>query len=158
VIGGIVAVVMAVPVVRYLVFPVRRKVVDGPGDAIPVAAASVVTDNPTRVEIAVAQQRDAWAKVENVRLGAAWLVRDAKGEIRAFTSTCPHLGCSVDYDPQAGQFRCPCHKSAFTKDGQRVAGPAKRGLDPLEARVDDQGRVLVKFSRFKLDTPEREVA
>jgi menaquinol-cytochrome c reductase iron-sulfur subunit len=160
-IGGLIAAVLAVPGLRFLLFPVRparRKIVEGPRDFLPVADASSVTAKPVRVEIVAPAQRDAWARVENVRLGAAWLVRDAGGGIRAFTTVCPHLGCAVDYDPQSNDFRCPCHTSAFALSGDRVSGPAKRGMDPLETRVDDDGRVLVRLRRFKLDVPEREDA
>jgi menaquinol-cytochrome c reductase iron-sulfur subunit len=153
--GGIVGAVLAFPAIRFVIFPTKRKIVDGPDAMVPVALAEAVTDKPLRVEITISQQRDAWAKADNVKLGAAWLVK-AGGEIRAFTNTCPHLGCSVDYDPKADAFRCPCHTSAFDKTGARVSGPAKRGMDPLETRVDADGRVAVRFRRFKLDVPERE--
>lgn len=149
--------VLAVPAVRFVLFPARRKIVDGPDAMVPVALADSVTEKPLRVEVAVAEQRDAWSKAQEVRLGAAWLVRDG-AQIRAFSTTCPHLGCSVDYDPTADAFRCPCHTSAFDRDGNRVSGPAKRGMDPLETRIDADGRVSVRFRRFRLDTSEREEA
>lgn len=155
-IGGALAAVLAVPGLRFLFFPARRKIVAGPDDFLPVAAAKAVTAKPVRVEIVAPSQRDAWAKVEDVRLGAAWLVRDASGGIRAFTTTCPHLGCAVDFDARRSDFRCPCHSSSFSLSGERISGPAKRGMDPLETRVDDDGRVLVRFRRFKSDVPQRE--
>ncbi len=154
--GGLVGVVLAIPALRFLVYPARRKTVVGPDALFPVAQADAVGDTPVRVEIIAPEERDAWAKVESVRLGAAWLVRQGD-EIRAFTTTCPHLGCSVDFDPKADAFRCPCHKSEFDKAGNRVSGPAKRGMDPLETHVED-GRVLVRFRRFKPDVPDREDA
>src|SRR6266568_5260074 len=142
--GGMVGAVLAVPAIRFVIFPTRRKIVNGPEAMVAVALAEEVTEKPLRVEVTISQQRDAWAKIDNVKLGAAWLVRSG-GQIRAFTTTCPHLGCSVDYDPQADAFRCPCHRSAFDKAGNRVSGPAKRGLDPLESEVDADGRVAVRF-------------
>jgi Rieske Fe-S protein len=156
--SGLVGAVVAIPAIRFVIFPTRRKIVAGPDGMVPVALANAVGDKPLRVEITVPQQRDAWAKTENVRLGAAWLVRTGTegAKIRAFTTTCPHLGCSVDYDPKADAFRCPCHKSAFDRSGERVSGPAKRGMDELETEVDADGRVTVRFRRFKLDVPERE--
>ena len=154
--GALAGVILGVPAIRFIVFPSRRKIVDGPDDLVPVASADEVGDKPLRVEITTPRQRDAWAKVENVRLGAAWLVRDGK-QIRAFSTTCPHLGCSIDFDAKAGSFRCPCHTSSFDTAGNRVSGPAKRGKDPLDVKLDD-GRVLVRFKRFKLDVPEREGA
>jgi quinol---cytochrome c reductase iron-sulfur subunit, bacillus type len=155
--GGLVGAVLAVPGIKFVIFPTRRKIVDGPDAMIPVALAEAVTEKPLRVEITISQQRDAWAKTDNVKLGAAWLVRSGT-EILAFTTTCPHLGCSVDFDPKADAFRCPCHTSSFDKGGNRISGPAKRGMDPLEAKVDADGRVTVRFRRFKLDVPDREEA
>lgn len=154
--GALAGVILGIPAIRFIIFPSSRKIVDGPDDLVPVASADAVGDKPLRVEITTPKQRDAWAKVENVRLGAAWLVRDGD-QIRAFSTTCPHLGCSVDYDAKAGSFRCPCHTSSFDKAGNRVSGPAKRGMDPLDVKLDE-GRVLVRFKRFKLDVPEREGA
>lgn len=161
VLGGLVGVALAVPLVRAILFPAGRRTVDGPGEPVPVADASAVKAGgpPVRVEISSREQRDAWSKNENVRLGAAWLVKAPDGQVKAFSTTCPHLGCAVDYDPEAAKFRCPCHTSAFDPvSGERLAGPAKRGLDPLETTVDDKGRVLVKFQRFLLDTANRTKA
>jgi menaquinol-cytochrome c reductase iron-sulfur subunit len=157
-IGGVIAAAMGVPLVRYLFFPVRRQIVSGATEPVIVANTKEITRAPTRVEILIPEQRDAWSKVENVRLGAAWVYRDDAGQVRAFTTTCPHLGCAVDYDKEADKFRCPCHTSQFDRDGTRISGPAKRGLDPLPATVDDQGRVAVRFLRFRPDIPGREEA
>jgi Rieske Fe-S protein len=77
--------------------------------------------------------------------------------VQALSAVCPHLGCAVDFDTQAGVFKCPCHKSAFGLDGAKISGPSKRGLDPLPVRVDD-GRVKVTFIRFRSDIAEREPA
>ncbi len=156
--GSLVGAVMAVPFVRYLFFPVRRRTVAGPSDPVPIAQAEDVTRVPLRVDIVVPEQRDAWSKVENVRLGAAWVFRDDAGTIQAFTTTCPHLGCAVDYDKGADKFRCPCHTSQFDRDGTRISGPTKRGLDPLPTSVDEEGSVRVRFVRFKPDVPDREEA
>jgi Rieske Fe-S protein len=155
--GGAIGAALAVPAVRFVVFPAGRKVVDSSDELIPIARADAVGDKPLRVEIVVKERRDAWAKVENVRLGAAWLVRDKGGSIHAYTTTCPHLGCSVDFDREADRFRCPCHASAFDREtGARISGPAKRGLDALDAKVDENGQVLVRFARFRTDTAKRE--
>ena len=157
-IGAVIAGILAVPALRFLIFPAGRRVVSGSSDFVPVASAGALRGKPLRVEITAAVQRDAWSQVENVRLGSAWLVKGKNGDITALTTTCPHLGCSIDYDAQADNFRCPCHKSAFALTGDRISGPAKRGMDPLEARVDPDGRVSVRFKKFRQDVPEREEA
>jgi Rieske Fe-S protein len=159
VLGAAIGAVLAVPLVRYVVFPTRKRVVVGGDDPVPVLAESALVAGapPVRVAIRVAEQRDAWSKVTDVPLGAAWVSRDQTGQLRALSATCPHLGCSIDFDKSAGEFRCPCHTSAFAADGKRMSGPAKRDMDPLEATVED-GQVMVRFARFKLDVAEREKA
>jgi menaquinol-cytochrome c reductase iron-sulfur subunit len=156
--GGIIGAVLAIPAIRFALFPARRRIVEDARGFVAVGDASAVGDKPVRVEIVSPEQRDAWSRRENVALGAAWLFRDGGGQIRAFTTTCPHLGCAVDFDARSDTFRCPCHTSAFARSGDRMDGPAKRGLDPLETQVDSEGRVSVRFRRFKLDVPEREEA
>jgi menaquinol-cytochrome c reductase iron-sulfur subunit len=156
--GGLIGAVLAVPAISFILFPARRRIVEDARGFVAVGDASAVGTRPTRVEIVSPEQRDAWSRRENVALGAAWLVRDPAGQLRAFTTTCPHLGCAVDFDPKSDIFRCPCHTSAFAMTGERMEGPAKRGLDPLEVKEDTEGRVLVRFRRFKLDVPEREEA
>jgi Rieske Fe-S protein len=158
-IGGAIGAVLAVPIVRYVLFPVRRRIVLGAESPVPVADEAAVKPGapPLRVQIRAPEQRDAWSKVTDVPLGAAWLSRGEDGKVRALSATCPHLGCAVDFDPQAGHFRCPCHTSAFGPDGKRLSGPAKRGMDELDAHVED-GKVLVRFERFKQDIPDKEKA
>ena len=158
--GAAIGAVLAWPIVRYVVFPAGRRTVQGGGDPVTVLGdeRAVQPGKPVRVEVVVPEQRDAWAKQTDVRLGAAWLVRGDDGQLRAFTTTCPHLGCAVDYDEAGKVFRCPCHTSAFGLDGARIGGPAKRGLDPLEVVADKDGPVKVKYEKFVSDTADRKKA
>ncbi len=138
--GGVVGAVLAVPLVRYLFFPVGRKV--------------VTTGPPVQVAIVAAQQRDAWVARDKVAVGSVWLRKDESGHVVAFSAVCPHLGCAIGYDGASGQYRCPCHKSAFDRKGEKQAGPAKRGMDPLPVKVEG-GRVKVTFLRYRPDVSER---
>ncbi len=158
-IGGAIGAVLAVPIFRYVLFPVSRRVVIGGDAPVPVADAAAVKAGapPLRVAIRAPEQRDAWARITDVPLGAAWLSRGEDGKVRALSATCPHLGCAVDFDEKAQTFRCPCHTSSFSPDGKRISGPAKRDMDPLEAE-DAGGKVMVRFARFKLDVSGREKA
>ena len=45
------------------------------------------------------------------------------GDFIALSSTCPHLGCQVHWQPQEKRFLCPCHNGIFTAEGQAVSGP-----------------------------------
>jgi len=154
--GGAVGVVLAVPLVRYLFFPVGRKVVTSSSEPVDVIAESALVAGgpPVQVAIVAAQQRDAWVAREKVAVGSAWLAKDKAGKVTAFSAVCPHLGCAIGYDGASSSFRCPCHKSAFDPHGAKTAGPAKRGLDPLPVKVEG-GRVKVTFLRYRPDQPER---
>jgi len=99
--------------------------------------------------------RDAWVRQEGVALGSAWVVRNGPAVV-AFSATCPHLGCSVGYDPVGNRFVCPCHASIFGPDGAVRSGPSPRGLDPLPTQVGSNGEVACRYLRFKPGLPTRE--
>ena len=70
----------------------------------------------------------------------AILWRDGQG-LAALRATCPHRGCAVRV---TGSFLvCPCHGSRFTRSGQLVRGPARRGLVWLRVTLDAGGRLTV---------------
>ncbi len=155
--GAAIGAAVGVPLVRYLLFPVGRKVVESSAEPVDVGAASTVAAGkaPVLVQITARRVRDAWGAKTNVALGAAWLLRDKEGALKAYSSVCPHLGCAVGFDDKADRFACPCHTSAFGKDGSKITGPAKRGLDPLPVEEKD-GRVLVTYKSFRPDIADRE--
>jgi cytochrome b6-f complex iron-sulfur subunit/menaquinol-cytochrome c reductase iron-sulfur subunit len=107
---------------------------------------------PTRHSVAVVSDA-GWAKTQAG--GAVFLDRSADGKITCFSARCPHEGCQVEWSGDSKQYRCPCHASVWTRDGSRVEGPTKRGLDPLEIRTTPAGDVEVKYVSFALDTADR---
>jgi cytochrome b6-f complex iron-sulfur subunit/menaquinol-cytochrome c reductase iron-sulfur subunit len=96
---------------------------------------------------------DAW-QVADRELGAAWVTKYS-GRWVAFSATCPHLGCAVDY-VGAGDapYFCPCHSSSFAADGAPLKGPSPRGLDELPVTVVD-GRVRVEFHQYVLNKSQK---
>jgi Rieske Fe-S protein len=156
-IGGAIGAVMTYPLVRYFFYPMGHKTVDSPEeplDAIAVDALEVGAP-PVRVTLTADEVRDGWAVSDNVPLGSAWVRRREDGEIEALSAACPHLGCAIDFDTDDNEFKCPCHKSAFSLNGDKKAGPAKRGLDPLPHTVVD-GRVKLTWIRYRPDVSGRE--
>jgi menaquinol-cytochrome c reductase iron-sulfur subunit len=113
---------------------------------------SIRDGEPVKVGI-VSDERDAWAVQKNVQLGAAWLLRRGD-KVTAWSTVCPHLGCSVNAEPAGKGFACPCHTSAFGADGKRVAGPAPRDMDVLETRIAD-GFVEVDFHKYRIGVPDK---
>jgi len=71
-----------------------------PGDALEF-------ETPTGVKIVVARQGDTGTIDDFI----------------ALSSTCPHLGCRVDWQPQNQRFFCPCHNGAFDPQGKATMGP-----------------------------------
>lgn len=44
------------------------------------------------------------------------------GEIRALSSVCTHMGCTLQYRPEWQDLRCPCHGASFDLDGRLANG------------------------------------
>ncbi len=59
---------------------------------------------------------------------AEFILFDIDNEPIAVSRTCTHLGCKLNYHELEGLLICPCHKSRFSKDGKRLAGPARLDL------------------------------
>jgi len=63
------------------------------------------------------------------------LVREVNGQLKAFSSTCTHQGCTVAAVAN-GIIQCPCHGSQFSAvNGAVVNGPATRPLPPVAIEV-----------------------
>lgn len=117
--------------------------------------ADLKDGEPKRVPV-ISEVTDAWTKYARENLGAVWLLRN-RDEVRAFSVTCPHLGCGIEKS-EAG-FGCPCHTSNFDPAGKRVSGPSPRDMDTLETRVVGDGAeraIEVRFQKFRQGIPERE--
>ena len=70
------------------------------------------------------------------------LVRTAGGDLRAFSATCTHLDCTVQYRKDLGVIWCACHNGKYDLNGRNISGPPPRPLE--EFRVVVQGdEVLV---------------
>ncbi|MBI2251829.1 MAG: Rieske (2Fe-2S) protein [Armatimonadetes bacterium] len=65
------------------------------------------------------------------------VVVNLKGEFKAFTTKCPHLGCIVKWDSGRGILVCPCHDGLFDLNGNVISGPPPRGLTKLSTFVKE---------------------
>jgi Rieske Fe-S protein len=69
------------------------------------------------------------------------VVREKDDQIRAFTATCTHLGCTVTYRQQVPDFYCKCHQGRYDVNGVNVPGTRPKG--PLtELTIVDKGTEL----------------
>ncbi len=58
------------------------------------------------------------------------LIRTPTGELRAFSAVCTHLNCTVQYREDLSHIWCACHNGHFDLNGQNIAGPPPRPLEP----------------------------
>jgi len=74
-----------------------------------------------------------------------FIIRETS-RIYALFARCTHLGCTVNWFPGLGIYKCPCHGSQFHSNGVNFAGPAPRPLDRLKISMNAKGNVVVDTS------------
>jgi Rieske Fe-S protein len=115
------------PIGRYLVPP------DLPEAAPPSATAgkaSTLVPNSSRI-VAFGNQ-------------PVVVVRTPTGELRAFSATCTHLSCTVQYRPDLEHIWCACHNGHYDLNGRNVSGPPPRPLDSFDVTVKGEDIVILR--------------
>jgi menaquinol-cytochrome c reductase iron-sulfur subunit len=149
--------------------PLRRRRQDAAGDDNEMAGYARIcaldalpADGMPHQFVVTADATDAWTRTRGARVGLVFLLRqdeNDKPKVSAFTATCPHLGCAVEFDAAEDHFECPCHVSGFAKDdGRKLFGPSLRGLDELKVKLADENgtqEVWVVFRHFRAGVAER---
>src|SRR5579863_8701420 len=151
--SALVGALLAVPVLRFALFPLIRRTTDIKLSPLgPVSDFASLSEPEMRtIEI---EQIDGWRKALSQK--AVYVTKDHSGKLLVLTSICPHLGCTVPWKKERNQFVCPCHGGTFLPDGTRVSGPSLRGMDALDTSVQD-GQLFVRFQYFRQLVPSREV-
>jgi cytochrome b6-f complex iron-sulfur subunit len=72
------------------------------------------------------------------------LLRTPDGELRAFSATCTHLECTVQYRDDLQRIWCACHGGQFDSNGINVAGPPPRPLERYTVNVSGDDIVVSK--------------
>jgi len=129
--NGVVGLVLAVPVVRYLLSSARSGssfkswLSLGPVDSFPVGQTRLAYyKNP--------YARDWDGQTDNV---ACYVRHISSKQFQVFAVNCAHLGCPVRWFPESQLFMCPCHGGVYYADGERAAGPPERGLFTYDWKV-----------------------
>jgi menaquinol-cytochrome c reductase iron-sulfur subunit len=94
------------------------------------------------------------AYLHSTKLFDAWVIKHSDTEFTVFSPICTHLGCRIDWYPQARKFICPCHGSVFSIDGKVLGGPAPRPLDTLPWKIEN-GDLYVQWERFRVGIPSK---
>ena len=74
----------------------------------------------------------------------AILVRTQEGRYRAYSATCTHLNCTVQYRGDMKQLWCACHNGVYDLNGKNVSGPPPRPLEEYSVNVSGGEIVVTK--------------
>lgn len=117
---------LAYPIYRYLASPEEM--------ALSATAVSEVTLKDA--------QKLPLGSVLMLKFGAspAMLIHHADGRWVALSAVCTHLGCTVQYEPQADRIHCACHGGVYNAyTGANVSGPPPKPLKLFKVAVNDAG-------------------
>ena len=132
--NGIVGVVLAVPIVRYLVSPVTRERQIGYESWLSLGGLEQFPAGQTRLATYRNPAVNAWdGETADI---ACWVRNVDDKNFQVFAINCAHLGCPVRWFAQSRLFMCPCHGGAFYEDGSHASGPPPRGLFEYQTKVD----------------------
>jgi menaquinol-cytochrome c reductase iron-sulfur subunit len=139
--NGIVALILAVPIVRYLLSPVSHARKTGYESWLSLGGLEQFPTGQTRLATYRNPVVNPW---DGETADIACWVRNVDGQkFQVFAINCAHLGCPVRWFPQSNLFMCPCHGGAYYQDGSRASGPPPRGLFTYPYKIED-GRLLIK--------------
>jgi len=102
---------------------------------IPEATTNTVEAGPTNDPELLSQG------YKIVRFGAepVILLRIADDDFRAFSATCTHLDCIVEYQKDQSRIFCNCHNGVYDLSGKNVAGPPPHPLAPYKVDLESRG-------------------
>jgi menaquinol-cytochrome c reductase iron-sulfur subunit len=143
--GAAVSLILAIPLVRFSTFPLRKVAAEGDWSDVGSVTDFASITAPVAKTISI-EHRDAWQTQTNQT--AVYVLPSKDGQFRILSPVCPHLGCSVRWENEQNKFVCPCHAGSFTPDGERLAGPPPRSMDSLDAKVVD-GVLKVRYRYYR---------
>jgi Rieske Fe-S protein len=159
VVGGLCVLAPVAAGVVVLLGPLRKPRSDGSWVPLTKLNALPVGGAPRLFQVFV-ERTDAWTRHARSAVGSVFLERLDETTVRAFNSSCPHLGCAVTWRKTEANYYCPCHDSSFARDGAVMGNsPSARGLDLLDVELrddaDGNNEVWVRFQDFKAGVKEK---
>ena len=91
---------------------------------------------------------NATKRFKDLRGRDLMLVRTGEREVKAISTVCTHLGCTVFWQKDRQEFFCPCHNGRFDKNGVVLEGPPPAPLDLYPVEIDGDN-VFVIFKDIK---------
>ena len=75
---------------------------------------------------------------------AGLLVMTPAGQYKAFSATCTHLNCIVQYREDMQHIWCACHNGQYDLQGKNIAGPPPRPLEEYDVQVKGGDIVVLR--------------
>lgn len=66
------------------------------------------------------------------------------GEYRAFSATCTHLQCTVQFERGSNRIWCACHNGYYDLTGRNVSGPPPRPLTAYKVEIEGDDIYVAK--------------
>lgn len=146
--NGIIGVVLAIPIVGYVLSPLTRSRKGSHEAWLPLGPLDQYPAGQTR--LATFRNPDVQPWDGKTAESACWVRRIDAQSFQVFAINCAHLGCPVRWFQQSHLFMCPCHGGVYYEDGSRASGPPERGLFEYAYKVED-GKLFIKAG--ELPTP-----
>lgn len=67
------------------------------------------------------------------------LIRISETDFRAFSGTCTHLDCIVEYQQDHERIFCNCHNGIYDMSGRNVGGPPPHPLEQYAVNLEPRG-------------------
>lgn len=91
---------------------------------------------------------NASKRFQDLRGRDLMLVRTGEREVKAISTVCTHLGCTVFWQQDRQEFFCPCHNGRFDKNGIVLDGPPPAPLELYQVELEGDN-VFVYFKDVK---------
>ncbi len=111
--------------------PSRNFMTGGSGEFseyISTAVGGMMKNISTPPDKYAAEVHEGEAAVVNCRGKRVGAYRDDDGVVHLVSLKCPHLGCSLEWNPVEKTWDCPCHGSRFSYTGTCISNPAEHGI------------------------------
>ncbi len=73
------------------------------------------------------------------------VVRGSDGRLKAYSATCTHLDCTVQYRADLEGIYCACHEGIYDINGVPISGPPPRPLEEFDVQ-EKRGEIVVSRS------------
>ena len=140
-VGGVITVVVGLPVIGYIVSPALAKggdeewIILGPASSVPLGVPTPFTYSLVK--------KVGW-KIQRINRTVYSVTEDGLNFV-VMSDACTHLSCKVTWQGEQDAYVCPCHDGFFDTLGFVISGPPPRPLYRYESKVEnDQLMILVE--------------